>query len=97
MADELQARIDSLKSKAKLLTERYKMIVQQKQLQNDRIEQLEATVDKQQREIRLLQQQNEQLRIVSTMAVEREDMEHTRTILTQLVRDIDKCIAELTD
>ncbi len=97
MADELQARIDSLKSKAKLLTERYKMIVQQKQLQNDRIGQLEATVDKQQREIRLLQQQNEQLRIVSTMAVEREDMEHTRTVLTQLVRDIDKCIAELTD
>ncbi len=97
MADELQARIDSLKSKAKLLTERYKMIVQQKQLQNDRIGQLEATVDKQQREIRLLQQQNEQLRIVSTMAVKREDMEHTRTVLTQLVRDIDKCIAELTD
>lgn len=97
MADELQTRLQSLQSKAKLLTERYKLLMRQKQHQDNELAQLQDTVRRQQKQIELLEQQLEHLRVVSPMSVRGADMELSRAVLSQLVRDIDKCIAELTD
>ena len=41
MADELQSRLRSLQSKAKLLTERYKTLLRHKQLQDNEVLQLQ--------------------------------------------------------
>jgi hypothetical protein len=97
MAADLQSRINNLRSKAELLTGRYRMLVQQKQQCDLKVQELEATVKRQQREIEILHQQIENLQVVTTIAPSRENVEHSRAILSQLVRDIDKCIAELTD
>ena len=97
MADELQTRLQSLQSKAKLLMERYKLILRQKQHQDAELAQLHDTVRHQQKQIALLEQQLEHLRVVSPLSVRGADMELSRAVLSQLVRDIDKCIAELTD
>lgn len=97
MADELQSRLRSLQSKAKLLTERYKTLLRHKQLQDNGVLQLQHTVKRQQERIALLEQQLEQMRVITPFAVQGADLEQSRVVLTQLVRDIDKCIAELTD
>ncbi|MDE7024515.1 MAG: hypothetical protein K2O88_01375 [Paramuribaculum sp.] len=87
----------SLQSKAKLLTERYRLLLHQKQLQDSELQQLQHTVKQQQKQIALLEQQLEQMRVVTPLTVKGADLERSRAVLTHLVRDIDKCIAELTD
>lgn len=97
MADELQTRLQSLQGKAKLLMERYKLLLRQKQHQDNELLQLQHTVKQQQKQIATLEQQLEHLRVVTPLAVQGADLELSRAVMTQLVRDIDKCIAELTD
>lgn len=97
MADELQSRLHSLQSKAKLLTERYRTLLRQKQLQDNEMLQLQHTVKRQHERISLLEQQLEHMRVITPLTVDGADLEQSRAVLAQLVRDIDKCIAELTD
>lgn len=97
MADELQSRLRSLQTKATLLTERYTTLLRQKQLQDNEMLQLRHTVKRQQERISLLEQQLEHMRVITPLTVDGADLEQSRAVLTQLVRDIDKCIAELTD
>ncbi|MDE6324504.1 MAG: hypothetical protein K2L85_10295 [Paramuribaculum sp.] len=97
MAADLQQRLESIRSKASLLTERYVELLEEKRAAEAKIAQLQSTLQRQQHEIDLLRQQNEQLRVVTTLSPKREDVERSRAFLSQLVRDIDKCIAELTE
>ncbi len=97
MAANLQQRLESIRSKASLLTERYVDLLEEKRAAEAKIAQLQSTLQHQQQEIDRLRQQNEQLRVVTTLSPKREDVERSRAFLSQLVRDIDKCIAELTE
>ena len=97
MAANLQQRLESIRSKASLLTERYVELLEEKRAAEAKIAQLQSTLQHQQQEIDRLRQQNEQLRVVTTLSPKREDVERSRAFLSQLVRDIDKCIAELTE
>lgn len=97
MAGTLQQRIDSLKSKAHLLTERYAALADAKRTADERIAELEATLRKRDNEISILRQQVEHLQVVTTIAPRREDVERSRAFLAELVRDIDKCINELSE
>ena len=94
MAANLQQRLESIRSKASLLTERYVDLLEEKRAAEAKIAQLQSTLQHQQQEIDRLRQQNEQF---TTLSPKREDVERSRAFLSQLVRDIDKCIAELTE
>ncbi len=97
MAGNLQQRLDSLRGKAQLLTERYANLFQQKQVLEQQIAQLQATVERQKKEMAVMSQQIEHLQVVSVIAPKREDVERSRAFLAELVRDIDKCINELNE
>lgn len=97
MAATLQQRLDSIRSKALLLTERYAEVLEEKRAAEAQIDELRAQLQRQQREMNHLKQQIENLQVVRTISRKREDVERSRAFLSQLVRDIDKCIAELTD
>lgn len=97
MAATLQQRIDSIRSKARLLTERYAELLEEKRAAEAQIDELRAQLQRQQREMSHMKQQIENLQVVTTISRKREDVERSRAFLSQLVRDIDKCIAELTD
>lgn len=97
MAANLQQRIESLRSKSRLLTERYAEVIEEKRAAEAQIDELRAQLQRQQREISHLRQQIENLQVVTTISHNRKDVERSRAFLSQLVRDIDKCIAELTD
>ena len=97
MAATLQHRLESIGSKAQLLTERYAELLEEKRAAEAEIGELRAQLDRQQREMAHLRQQIENLQVVTTLTPKREDVERSRAFLSQLVRDIDKCIAQLTD
>ena len=45
----------------------------------------------------MLRQRIEHLTVVTTLAPDHRDVEHTRAFLSGLLRDIDKCISELSE
>ncbi len=96
MVGELPQRIESVKSKAYVLTQRYTELLATKREADAQIDELKALVAQQDEKIRLLSQQLEYMRVTTTLNPDRNDLAHSRTILSQLVRDIDKCINELT-
>lgn len=96
MADELQQRLLRVKSKLQLLLEQGAMLRQQKEDALRQAQNLQEIVDRQRREIQNLKAQLEYMQIAATFAPTREQVEQSRTVLSGLVRDINKCINDLT-
>lgn len=96
MAVDLQKRIDKIKVKAGLLTERYDSLLQAKLAADERIEELTRRLDAARREIGDLQRQIEYLKIASVTSPDHRDVEKARTFISGLVREIDNCITRLT-
>ncbi len=96
MAVALQERIDKIKVKAGLLTERYDLLRQAKLAADERIEELTRQLDEARREISDLQRQVEYLRFASVAVPDHRDVEKVRTFISGLVREIDSCITRLT-
>lgn len=97
MPIDLQQRLDAISLKARLVVERY---------ENERKARLRAeeTVKEQQNEIRRLNRNIadltrdvELLKVARLTSPTREDIEQSRSLLLDLVRDIDRCIADLTE
>lgn len=97
MANDLKQTLERLRGKADLLVERYQLLLQEKQQVDMLNEELSSTIKKQQQEIDRLQQEVEHLKVVTTLTPKREDVEKSRAFLSKLVRNIDKCIAELKE
>lgn len=97
MAANLQQRLDSIRGKATLLTQRYAELLEEKRAAEAQIAELHTQLRRQQEELARMRQQIESLQVVTTLSRGREDVERSRAFLSQLVRDIDKCIAELTE
>ena len=97
MAGNLKQRLDSLSSKALLLTERYASLSERHREALQRINDLQSTLERKEKERALMRQQIEERRGGSVLAPNHADVEHTRKFLAELVRDIDKCISELSE
>lgn len=97
MAGNLQQTIERVNNKAKILVEKYATLLKAKEDADMRIEQLSEQVEQMKKTIETLQSQVEYLRIATTLTPNRRDVEHSRAILSGLVREIDRCIADLTD
>lgn len=97
MAGNLREQLDAISFKARLLTERYRQLRQAKSEADARIEELEATVKQLRRQINDLSRRNEYLSVVTTLFPDKDSVEKGRVLLSELVREIDKCIAEITD
>lgn len=95
MAADLRQKLEVISGKARLLTERYELVIKEKTAALERISDLEATVDRQRNEIERLKQQLGFQLIATTLAPSREELDRSRTVLSKLVREIDKCIDEL--
>lgn len=96
MAGNLQQRLESIKAKAKIITERYRKVEAEKRAAEMQIAELQATVRHQHAQLQQAMLKIEQLQVVTTLVPKRENVEQTRVILSELVREIDKCINDLT-
>lgn len=97
MTNNLKQTLERLQGKSDILIERYRILLQEKKEANMYIEELSSIVQKQKQEINKLQQEVEYLKVVTTLTPNRNDVEKSRAFLSKLVRDIDKCIAELKE
>lgn len=97
MTGDLQNRLDSICRKAILLTERYKALEQAKTQADQRIAQLEAELDQSRQQVSHLEEQAKYLTLTQAVNPTREDVERSRKVISELVRQIDRCINELND
>lgn len=97
MAGELQQTIERLKAKMLVVSDRFVLVCSQRDRALARIAELEQERDTLRKQVSELQQEVDFLKIATTIAPERKDVEHTRTLLAELIREIDKCIADLKE
>ena len=96
MAGELQKKIDRVNTKTQLLLDRYTILLQRRESDLAQIAELQAEIETLRKENGRLQE-NDFLKIATTIAPTRNDVNSTRELLTRLVREIDKCITDLNE
>ncbi len=96
MATDLHSTIERILSKSSVLVEKYHALEQERLNAEKEIKQLQNEVKALRKEVELLRQDNEYLRIARSITPSFEQLAESRSIITQLVRDVDKCISQLT-
>ncbi len=97
MSGELQQKTDRIAAKTRIVIERYAVISAQRDKALEQVAALEKTVASLNRRIAELESQAEYLKAAMTFAPTREDTARARTLLAELVREIDTCISELKE
>ncbi|HRF69755.1 MAG TPA: hypothetical protein PK430_11150 [Muribaculum sp.] len=97
MASDLQQTLQRISRKTEFLTERYNEVLRGKTSAEARVKELEQTVTRLNEEIRQLKSRIEYLTVVTIAHPDRRDVESSRAKLTKLVREIDRCISELSE
>ncbi len=97
MAGNLQQRLDRLKSKTEMVLARNTALQEKLSSAKERIATLEDSLRSKEKEIGELRQQIERLKVVNVLTPDHRNVEQTRAFLSGLLRDIDKCISELTE
>lgn len=97
MAADLQQLIDGLSAKTRVLAERYAIVVSQRDRVIAANKELRHALRQSQSEVGRLRQRLELLSVSANLTPDSTDIAATRTMLSGLLREIDKCITELTD
>ncbi|MDE5688858.1 MAG: hypothetical protein K2I18_09610 [Paramuribaculum sp.] len=97
MAGDLKQRLNRLESKAELLARTYAQLIESRNAAEAKIAELTALCDSYRKEIDRLSTEVEYLKMAHTVAPTRSDVAATRAMLAELVRDIDRCIADIGD
>ena len=97
MAGSLQETIQNLKAKAGIILDRHALLTKEYHAACERIQELESTVLTLRKEVERLTLETEYLRIATTVAPTTADIERSRAVLSEFVREIDKCITELNE
>ena len=96
MPGELKQTIERVSNKAKILVERYHVLLESKRQADARILEQDAMILAQKKEIESLRQQVVYLQIATNVIPDNSQTERTRTLISTLVREIDRCINDLT-
>ncbi|MCM1077514.1 MAG: DUF3450 domain-containing protein [Bacteroides sp.] len=96
MAANLQERIDKIQAKAALMVELHGQLQRALDDARKRIDELESVISRQQRELEERDRQIEYLKVASVLSPDHRDVEEARAVLSGLVREIDKCINQLS-
>ncbi len=97
MVADYQQTIERIRHKANLIVQRYNILLQEKHSCEAKISELESLILQQKKDIEKLQLENEYLKVATTIVPNRDDVEQSRALLSKLVREIDKCIVELSE
>lgn len=97
MSNEFSQVIDRASAKMQILLDRYAVVNKRREQALERITELEKDVEALRKENQRLQTEVEYLRVATTIAPDRADVELTRATLSKLVREIDKCITDLNE
>ena len=97
MANELQQTLARIINKSNILVEKYHALeTANAELASDKA-QLVEEIEKMKRANELLQQELEYMKMARVVAPNLDDVDKARSTISTLVRDIDKCIAQLNE
>lgn len=97
MAVDLKQQLDRVAAKADLIVERCHRLTQQRDEALVRVAELERQLVSAEKEIRRLQVDNENLQLASALCPDRSDIDKAKALLSELVRNIDRCILDLKE
>lgn len=97
MAENLGEQIARVRSKASILVEKYLLLREAFENGRNEIAELKGELIAKNAEIEKLRLQVEYLSIASTVKMSSEDIESTRALVANLVREIDRCISDLSE
>ena len=97
LADNLQLRLLRIGENSRVLVERYRRTDAERREALEKIEVLEGQLADLNKEVQKLRTQVEYLTISSTVAPDRKSLNDTRAIVVDLMREVDRCIADLTE
>lgn len=95
MASEMQATIDRLLGKTNVLVEKYLALERDKVALDEENKQLHEAIRRLKGQVESLKQNNEYLQLARTLTPSRENLDESKAIIAQLVRDVEKCISQL--
>ncbi len=97
MASELQDTLSRIVNKSNILIEKYRVLHAEKEELEVQLEVLKEDFEKLRKENETLKQQNEYLTMARNIAPDPEKAAQARSVISSLVRDIDKCISQLNE
>lgn len=97
MASELQDTLSRLLGKSEVFVEKYKVLSLERDRLSQENEQLSKSIERLQIENEKLKRDNDYLKMARNIAPNQESVASTRAVISQIVRDIDKCISQLNE
>lgn len=97
MADQLEQSLARITEKSRFLIERYKTVSVREKEASRRVAELEKELAEARKTIQRLTVENEYLTVASNFAPDRDSREHARSVIADLVREVDRCIADLNE
>jgi hypothetical protein len=97
MAVNLHETLDRLRSKSDVLIARYKALSTEKENVVQQNIELQNTITSLRKQLEQALRENEYLKLARSISLNNEDLVKSRTTIARLVRDIDKCISQLTE
>lgn len=97
MAFDYENTFKRIIAKTEIIEQRYARILESLEVANARIEELERLNAAKDRELEQLKIKMEYLQLATTIAPTRNQIEEARVMISGLIRDIDRCITDLSD
>lgn len=97
MASELRETLERIRNKSEVLLEKYDTLRSERDGLAMKIEEMQSELEQMRKENERLRRDYEYMKMARTLAPDMGDVEHYRSIIGKLVRDIDKSIAQLNE
>lgn len=97
MASDIAPILTRISEKSRILTERYKVVLHERDEALSRISDLEKQLHDSRRQLQLMQSELEYLKVSSVLAPTAESVTATRVMIRELISEIDRCMAELKE
>ena len=97
MAVNLEQQLQNVRAKTLVVSEKYRHLHDAFQAQKEEIADLRAQLLARDQELEKLRMQVEYMSIASTVSLAGDDLDATRALVADLVRAIDRCIADLAE
>lgn len=97
MASDLSTTLNRIDEKSRFLTERFKVVRQERDEALEKIAELEKQLRERTHQLQLMQTELEYLKVSSVLAPTAESVTATRVMIRELISEIDRCIKELNE
>ena len=97
MAVDLEELIERLQRKMLVLVDKYRLLESEKKSVDEENARLKAEIENLKKQLEQTNTDKEFLRIARNISNTPEQLAENKAVLVRLVRDVDKCIAQLTD